>query len=95
MDWGDGAKSVHSVSRTGSAITHTYADDGVMMISAKVTSTAGEVGSARAFVKVLNVAPSFEAISVDAVSENGYALLTATIEDPGALDTFTITLDWG
>ena len=45
---------------------------------------------------VNNVTPTV-LLSADSwtILENEYATLTATISDPGTLDTFTLKLDWG
>lgn len=45
-------------------------------------------------VTVNNVVPSIT-IGSDTIDENGVALITGTITDPGTLDTFSITVDWG
>jgi len=46
-------------------------------------------------VTVHNVAPTLTLDPVAAIDENGVAMLTGTITDPGTLDTFTIDIDWG
>ena len=45
-------------------------------------------------VTVNNVAPSIT-IGSDSIDENGVASIGGTITDPGILDTFSITIDWG
>src|SRR5205814_607462 len=46
-------------------------------------------------VAVANVAPTVTLDPVAAVAEGGVATLSGTIADPGALDTFTLTVNWG
>ena len=45
-------------------------------------------------VTILNVAPVVTATG-DIINENEYATVSGTITDPGALDTFTVVIDWG
>ena len=47
-------------------------------------------------VTVKNVAPTITAASIDSpINENDSSTLTGAFTDPGTLDTFTLTVDWG
>ncbi len=46
-------------------------------------------------VTVYNVAPVLGSLSIADINENGVATLSGTITDPGVLDTYTLTIDWG
>lgn len=45
-------------------------------------------------VTVNNVAPALS-VDSDTIDENGYATISGTITDPGILDTFSLSIDWG
>ena len=54
------------------------------------SSTSGAV------VVVQNVPPTLSNVAItSAVNENGVATLSGTISDPGTLDSFTLTVNWG
>src|SRR5262249_3080008 len=44
---------------------------------------------------VANVSPQLVNLQITDTDENGVATLTGTIIDPGTLDTFKLTIDWG
>ena len=51
---------------------------------------------AQATVTVKNVAPQLANVSVTSmINENGNAILSGDVIDPGTLDTFTLDIDWG
>jgi len=62
-----------------------------------VTVTDDDTGSdtKTATVRVTNVAPVLALNAVVGINENGTAMLSGTITDPGTLDTFTVVVDWG
>ena len=75
-------------------------DDSVNILTLTVSDAGGDVSAAEALsddsdatVTVTNVAPEVTAIG-DAVSEGQAATVSATFDDPGALDTHTATIDW-
>lgn len=93
IEWsfGDGSPAV-----TGTLTpTHVYADDGTYTVTLTVTDDDGGTNSDTLTVTVENVAPTIGSLNIDDVYENGVATLTGTITDPGSLDTFTLTVDWG
>jgi hypothetical protein len=45
-------------------------------------------------ITVNNVAPTITVIG-DTIDENGWATVSGTITDPGILDTFIVTINWG
>ncbi|WP_077024754.1 beta strand repeat-containing protein [Fuerstiella marisgermanici] len=84
-------------------LTHQYLDDNptsdpsnVYTINASVTDNDTGTGSDVEAVTVNNVAPTLGNLSITSpIDENDTATLTGDIVDPGTLDTFTLTVDWG
>jgi len=95
VDYGDGS-GVQTLSLTGMtfSLDHTYADNGVHTVTVTVTDDDDGVGTDTVSVTVNNVAPSITAVG-DEIDENGVATVSGTISDPGAMDTFTVVIDWG
>ncbi|MFC1516467.1 Ig-like domain-containing protein, partial [Thermodesulfobacteriota bacterium] len=84
------------------SVDHQYMDDNPMDASGDtytilVTVTDGNYdGSDTETVLVNNVAPILSNVSIaPEIDEGDFATLTGTIIDPGAQDTFTLTIDWG
>ncbi|MBL8873046.1 MAG: DUF642 domain-containing protein, partial [Planctomycetaceae bacterium] len=73
--------------------TATYTDR--YTISVRVTDDDGQFDEGSKVVTVNNVAPTLSLDSVQAIVENGVAVLTGRISDPGTLDTFTVVVNWG
>ena len=73
--------------------THTFPDDFVGTATVEVWDGLA-TSTATAGVTVNNVAPVLTATAED-VDENGTTTVSGTIVDPGSLDTFTLTVDWG
>ena len=73
--------------------THTYNDDynGIVVLQAYDQHTY-DVGTAT--VTVSNVAPTVTATGAT-IDEDAAATVSGTITDPGADDSFTLTIDWG
>jgi hypothetical protein len=69
--------------------------DSSRTIAVRVTDAGGLTDLATADVTITNVAPTLVLNPVLAIDENGVATLTGTISDPGTLDTFTLTVNWG
>ncbi len=111
VNWGDPTSPnnletyTFGPSATGSqtfSLTHQYLDD-------KPSGTPADVKTIFLFaadddsgaspgvttVTVTNVAPTLSGLSATAVSENGVTTLTGTLSDPGTLDTFSLTVNWG
>lgn len=75
-------------------------DDGVEVLTLTVDDQGGDVSAAEALtdtdnttVTVLNVAPEVTAVG-DSIDEGGTAIVSAEVDDPGALDTHTVSIDW-
>ena len=103
IDWGDGASADYSypAGSTTFSETHQYLDDNptntsVDSYTVTVTVTDDDTGFdiGTATVVVGNVAPVIT-VTGDSINENGVATVSGTITDPGMLDTFTVTIDWG
>jgi uncharacterized repeat protein (TIGR01451 family) len=105
VDWGDGASDTYNYAAgtTSFSETHRYLDDDPTGTPSdgytiSVTLSDDDTGSdsASATVVVDNVAPTLSSLTLSAgVGENGIATLGGTISDPGTLDTFEVTVDWG
>jgi PKD repeat protein len=99
IDWGDGATTAGTVSEsTGSGTvsgSHSYSDDGSFTVSVTVTDDAGGADTDSLTITVSNVAPTVDAGPDQTASGGTVGLVTASFTDPGAVDTHTVTLDWG
>ena len=80
------------------SLSHRYLD-GVPSLNraivATVTDSDGGTSSKVAVVTVANVAPVLSALQVTASTEDGFAVLSGQIVDPGLRDDFTLDIDWG
>jgi len=103
IDWGEGSPEsfTYPAGTTSYSETHQYLDDDPTStasddytVTVTVTDDDGGAGTATATVTVNNVAPVVTANDTE-IDENGVAIVTGTITDPGTLDTFTAVIDWG
>jgi len=103
IDWGEGTPQsyTYAAGTTMFSESHQYFDDNpsgtssdIYAISVSITDDDGGVDSDSTTVTVNNVAPIIS-VSGDIIDENGIATVSGTITDPGALDSFTIVIDWG
>jgi PKD repeat protein len=101
VNWGDstGDQAGTLIGGAGSFAvggTHTYVDDGIYMVTVTVTDDDGGFDTNTFQVTVLNVAPTLVDVVAtdDTVDEGASAEVTATINDPGAIDTFSVDVDW-
>ena len=75
--------------------TFSTVDDAVVALTLSVWDTTEALGdSDDTTVTVLNVPPTVSA-EAGAIDEAGTTTLTATVFDPGTLDTHTAVVDWG
>src|SRR5713101_3719407 len=106
IDWGDGSAATTMSLATGVLLfsaTHRYLDDNPSgtpsdnyTISVTVMDEAGGAASATTTIQVDNVPPLFSSVAITpSIFANGTATLTGSFFDPGALDTFTLAVDWG
>ncbi len=71
-------------------------DDGVFTVRLQVTDAYGETDVDETTVTVANVAPTVQPLVQDGPKpENTAIQVSGTATDPGWLDTFTATVDWG
>jgi PKD repeat protein len=99
VDWGDGSHvedvSVQEANGTGIlAASHRYADNGVHTVSATVVDDSQRSGSGSFQVTIQNVAPQLINVTGDTIDENGVAAVTASVNDPGTADTFSVDVNW-
>ena len=106
VNWGDGS-GPQTVSLAAGAssfsVNHTYLDDNPTATASdtntiSLTLTDDDTGSdtKSTSVTVNNVAPTLSNVAVTSpINENGTAMLTGNITDPGTLDTFNLTINWG
>ena len=83
---------------SGSGTTFDFApdDNGTYIVTLTATDDDGGVGTATETITVANVAPTLTNLAVTSpINENGAATLTGNILDPGTLDSFTVSVDWG
>ena len=75
---------------------HTYADNGLYVVTVKVTDKDGGVGQSTTTYQVNNVAPKnlILTLSENQINENEWVTVAGSFNDPGSLDTHTVTIDW-
>jgi len=103
VDWGDGSPVetfTYPTGTTSFSETHQYLDDDptatpsdVYPVTVTLVDDEGS-GSAATSVTVNNVAPSLTGVMLQLQNGND-VLLTGNLGDPGTLDTFALTVDWG
>jgi PKD repeat protein len=98
VDYGDGS-GVQSLSLSGNnfALSHKYKDNGIYILTVKVTDNQGATGTGTAKVTLSSVAPSVSAItaSINPVQVNISTVASAAFTDQGVLDTHTAVWNWG
>jgi Ca2+-binding RTX toxin-like protein len=100
ITWGDGSAPT-TLALDPNVLTfsasHLYVDDapGGAAVGVTVTDSDGGAVAAGTTVAVANVAPTVSLDPVAAISEGGVATLSGVVSDPGVLDTFTVTVNWG
>lgn len=105
IDWGDGSSDSQTLQpgETAVLLEHTYLDDRAAdepdsyPVAIVVTDDDGAASEIEEDHGVRNVAPSSLALSLSdaAIDESTETTLSGTFDDPGTLDTFTVTIDWG
>lgn len=88
-DFGDGHSS------TAANPTHTYADNGVYVVTMTATDVEGDVDADTVTVTVNNVAPTVEAGADQTADECSAVHFTGSFTDPGSADTHTYFWDFG
>lgn len=105
VNWGDGTPSEifdYVAGTTTFTETHQYLDDNPSgtpsdNYTINLSLTDDDIGTATdsTLITVNNVAPTLAALSTVPVNENGTTTLTGIITDPGTVDTFTLSVNWG
>jgi len=102
VDWGDGSVETVAAGELAAdrTVPHTYVEGAaggtpgtvsVQVVDEDDTHAAGSLART-----VNNVAPTFSNVQVTpSLNEGGTAVLTASVADAGALDSQTVTIDWG
>jgi hypothetical protein len=100
IDWGDGSDPTEVDNVDAGVLTatvvHQFADNGSYDVKATVTDKDGASATGTTPTTVLNVAPHVEfGLDKQRVSEPSTVTMQATIDDPGTLDSQSVTIDWG
>ena len=81
---------------TGSAVTYTYADDGVFTVTVTASDDAGATDTTSSSVTIANVDPTIDALTGDVSGFEGQSLSwSTTTSDAGVADTLTHSWDFG
>ena len=106
VNWGDGSSNVLNCPVPGAvpfSFDHQYLDDNptgtsfdTFPISITATDNSGATGTANTSVTASNAPPRFGSIAVTGPQSVGSgAVLSGAIVDPGMLDSFTLSVNWG
>jgi hypothetical protein len=106
IDWGDGSapEAVTPATQTSPiTVDHVFVDNqaGLTTISVIAEDDKGSYPAVNKQITVGNVAPDLQdlaaanASGASIVIEGDTVALTGVIDDPGVLDGFTLTVDWG
>jgi RHS repeat-associated protein len=105
VNWSDGiAPSTLNFAFTASAfsVTHRYLDNvpsgpsSTLTVHLSLSDQHANVSSLNRSVVVNDLPPTISSVGLlsGTINENGVATLTGTVSDPGALDTFTLSINW-
>jgi uncharacterized repeat protein (TIGR01451 family) len=90
-DFGDGNTASGSLTPS-----HSYDDNGDYVVTLTVSDDDGGSNEDTLTVTVNNVAPTFSAPTLTPeITEGDVASFNAAVVEPGASDTYTVTVDWG
>ena len=94
VDWGDGTTEVYGAGPQ--SVAHRFADDGQWTIAVTAVDE-DSIYTAVKDVGVSNAAPELSVLvdPLSPIAENDLATLTATIAEPGVLDSFVLEVQWG
>jgi hypothetical protein len=106
VNWGDGTSDILNYPEAGVVpftLNHQYLDDNptgtasdTFAIGVKVSDDSGAESTTNAWVTTSNAPPRFGSIAVAGPASVGSgAVLSGTIVDPGMLDSFTLSVNWG
>ncbi|MHA2211339.1 MAG: PKD domain-containing protein [Candidatus Thorarchaeota archaeon] len=90
-DFGDGSPKVTGLLYS----THTYGDNGVYTVTLTVTDSDGGIGSDTLTITVNNAAPTVDAGLDKTVDEDSVVDFAGVFTDPGCLDTYTFSWNFG
>jgi hypothetical protein len=96
VDWGDGTVTTESVTDGVLSATQTYPDDGLFTIVVSIDDGQGGSAADRVVQQVVNAAPTITSDSGDVtVQVDDPFAFEVDFEDPGILDTHTVSFDFG
>ncbi|UCE37615.1 MAG: PKD domain-containing protein, partial [Thermoplasmata archaeon] len=90
---GDG-NNTNDADATGPTPTHIYGDNGVYIVTLKITDETGATAADTCNITVLNVAPTVDLNGPYSGSEGSPITFTSMATDPGS-DDLTLTWNWG
>jgi hypothetical protein len=98
--WGDGSTSAPVLLAAGVftfEASHVYVDNGTYSVVLTLADSAGHTVTAPASVSPTNVAPAVGSLSLSPspVVDHQTLTVSGSFTDPGTVDTFTLTVDWG
>lgn len=95
FDWSVSQDSQQVAEGTGQSFEFQAPDDGIYTVDLQLTDESLTTDLAAANLVVSNVAPSLESTSFIPPGDDGVAMLSGTIDDPGVHDAITLQVDWG
>ena len=100
VNWGDGSQPQTFNYQAGTASfneTHQYRDNGTYQINLTLTASTGGQDTASVSTIVNNVAPTISNLQLNPslITAGGSTTLSATVTDPGTLDSQVVSINWG
>jgi hypothetical protein len=96
-EWDFDNDGTYEVSDSSPSAQHTFADNGEYLVGVRVSDGDGGLATSSTTVTVDHVAPTLSNVQAtpSTLDEGQSTHLTGTISKPGAVDTLTLTIDWG
>lgn len=96
VDYGDGTgTNALTLNGVDFNLSHTYADDGTFAVTVKITDDDAGEGAGTVTITVNNLAPTVDAGADATLVEGDTFVRFGAFTDPGLLDTWSATVDYG